>query len=42
MPFHILQLATVTITPTPVSPQVPNNPAIEDDLLKASINVEIT
>ena len=42
MPFHILQLATVTIAPTPVSPQVPNNPAIEDDLLKAFINVEIT
>jgi hypothetical protein len=42
LPFNILQLATVTLKPTPESAQVPNNPAIEEDQLKAFINVEIT
>ena len=42
LPFNILQLAAVTIKPTPESAQVPNNPAIEEDQLKAFINVEIT
>lgn len=39
--FDILQLATVTISPTPAPGVVPNNPAIEDDQLKAFINVAV-
>lgn len=31
----------VVLTPTPVSAPVPNNPAIEDDLLKVFINAEV-
>lgn len=40
--FNIAQLATVTIVPTPLSGTIPNNPAIEEDQLKAFINMEIT
>ncbi len=41
MPLDIMQLASVTLAPTPVSANVPNNPAIEEDQLKAFINVEV-
>jgi hypothetical protein len=39
--FDIMQLAEVTLTPTPTSASLPNNPAIEKDQLKAFINVEV-
>jgi hypothetical protein len=42
LPLDILQLATVTITPTPAPAEVANNPAIEEDQLKAFINVEVS
>lgn len=41
MPVDIMQLASVTLTPTPAPASVPNNPAIEQDQLKAFINVEV-
>jgi hypothetical protein len=41
LPFDIMQLASVTLTPTPAPAKVPNNPAIEDDQLKAFIDVEV-
>jgi hypothetical protein len=40
--FNIGQLATVTIVPAPISVAIPDNPAIEEDQLKAFVNVEIT
>lgn len=39
--FHILDLATITLSLTPVSAAVPNNPAIEDDELKVFVNVAV-
>jgi hypothetical protein len=39
--FHILDLATITLSPTPVSAAVPNNPAIEDDRLKVFVDVAV-
>jgi hypothetical protein len=39
--FDLLNLATVTISPTPTSTAVPNNPAIEDDQLKAFLDVAV-
>lgn len=39
--FDLLNLATVTISPTPTSTTVPNNPAIEDDQLKAFLDVAV-
>lgn len=40
--FNILDLATVTLSPTPISTAVPNNPAVENDELKVFINAVIT
>jgi hypothetical protein len=41
-PLEILKgLVSVALTPTPTSPTLPNNPAIEQDQLKAFINVEV-
>jgi hypothetical protein len=40
--FDILNLATVTLSPTPVSAAVPNNPAIEKDQFKLFIDVGVT
>jgi hypothetical protein len=40
--FNIGQLATVTIVPAPITVAIPDNPAIEEDQLKAFVNVEIT
>jgi hypothetical protein len=40
--FNIGQLATVTIVPAPISVAIPDNPAIEEDQLKAFVNMEIT
>lgn len=39
--FHILDLATITLSATSVSPAVPNNPAIEDNQLKIFIDVAV-
>lgn len=39
--FDILNLATVTLTATPISGAVPNNPAIEDHQLKAFVDVAV-
>ena len=39
--FDLLNLATVTISATPTSSAVPNNPAIEDDQLKAFLDVAV-
>jgi hypothetical protein len=41
-PLDIMQLASVTISPTPAPAGVPNNPAIEADQLKAFIDVEVS
>jgi len=35
-------VATFTLVPTPISPGVPNNPAIEDDQLKMYIKLEVS
>ncbi len=40
--FGILDLATITLSPTPTSASVPNNPAIEDDRLKVFIDMGVT
>ena len=40
-PFELMKNVAVTLKPTPTSPKVPNNPAIEQDQLKGFINVEI-
>ena len=40
--FELGAYATLTISPTPTSSTVPNNPAIEDDQLKAFINVGVS
>ena len=40
--FNILDLATVTLSATPISAEVPNNPAVEKDELKVFINAVIT
>ena len=42
MVFDLLKLATITLSATPVSPAVPNNPAIEDDQLKVFVDFEVT
>jgi hypothetical protein len=39
--FEILDLATITLSATPESPAVPNNPAIEDDQLKVFVDVAV-
>jgi hypothetical protein len=39
--FHILDLATITLSPTPVSAALPQNPAIEDKELKVSVDVGV-
>jgi hypothetical protein len=39
--FDLLDLATITLAPTPVSPAVPANPAIEDDQLKAFVDISV-
>lgn len=39
--FDILDLATVTLAPTPISAAVPHNPAIEDDRLKVFVDVAV-
>lgn len=39
--FDILDLATVTLAPTPISAAVPHNPAIEDDQLKVFVDVAV-
>ena len=39
--FDILDLATVTLAPTPISPAVPHNPAIEDNQLKVFVDVAV-
>jgi len=35
------KLATLSLSPTPITPAVPNNPAIEDELLKVFVNVGV-
>jgi hypothetical protein len=40
-PFHIMKLASVTLSPTPAPARVANNPAIEDDQVKAFIDVKV-
>lgn len=40
--FQILDLATITFVPTPISPVVPHNPAIEDNQLKVFVNFEVS
>jgi len=40
--FDLLKLATITLSATPVSAAVPNNPAIEDDQIKVFIDFEVT
>jgi hypothetical protein len=37
-----LNLPAITLIATPTSPQLPNNPAIETDLLKAFANLEVS
>jgi hypothetical protein len=39
--LDLLNLATATLSPTPAPGTVPNNPAIEDDQLKAFIDVAV-
>jgi hypothetical protein len=39
--FDLLNLATVTIAPVPSSAAIPNNPATEDDALKAFLDVAV-
>jgi len=36
--FDLLDLVTITLTPTPTSPALPNNPAVEDDQVKVFID----
>lgn len=38
--FPLFGLATVTLTPTP-DPPIPNNPAVEDDELKAFVTMTV-
>jgi hypothetical protein len=41
-PLEIIKnVASVVVTPTPTSAAVPNNPAIEDDQLKAFVDLEV-
>lgn len=40
--FDIGELAAVTLKPTPISADVPNNPAIEEDQVKVFVNVEVS
>ena len=41
-PLEIIKnVVSVVVKPTPISAAVPNNPAIEDDQLKAFINLEV-
>jgi hypothetical protein len=37
--FDLFDLVAVTLTPTPISAAVPNNPAVEDDQVKVFIDV---
>ncbi len=39
--FDILDLATITLSATPAPGVIPNNPAIEDDQLKAFIDFAV-
>lgn len=39
--FDIMKGVSVSLFPTPISPAVPNNPAVENDLLKVLINVAV-
>jgi hypothetical protein len=41
MVFDLLKIVTITLTPTPTSAALPNNPAIEDDQLKVYIDMEV-
>jgi len=40
-PLELMEGVAVTLKPTPISAKVPNNPAIEQDQLKAFIDVEV-
>ena len=40
--FELGEFATLSISPTPISASVPNNPAIEEDQIKAFINVGVS
>jgi hypothetical protein len=40
--FGILDLATITLSPSPTSTSIPHNPAIEDDRLKVFIDMVVT
>jgi len=42
MVFDILNLATIVLSPSPISPAIPHNPAIEDDQLKVFIDFGVT
>lgn len=40
--FELGEFAALSISPTPISANVPNNPAIEEDQIKAFINVGVS
>ena len=40
--FDIMNMVSLTLTPTPTSTTLPNNPAIEDDQLKVYIDMGVT
>ena len=40
--FDMLNLATITLSPSPVSPAIPHNPAIEDNQLKVFLDFGVT
>jgi hypothetical protein len=40
--YVLKDIATITLVPTPVSPAIPNNPAIENDQLKMFIKLEVS
>lgn len=42
MVFDILNLATITLSLSPTSPAIPNNPAIEDDQVKVFIDLGVS
>jgi hypothetical protein len=42
MVFDIMNMVSLTLTPTPTSTTLPNNPAIEDDQLKVYIDMGVT
>jgi len=41
MVFDILNIATITLIPSPTSTSIPNNPAIEENQLKVFIDLEV-